>query len=782
MSGQPISLYMKNNYFLVTLMLLCGLTCVAPSVSRAQGRAQNWYFGDHAAVRFNAAGPVALTNGAMVSYEGCATLSDLNGQLLAYSNGEAVWDGQHQIMPNGASGLGGHNSTSQSSLLLPMPGSLTKVYLFCQDAIDNNLVGGLRYSVLDFTLRGGLGDVTTTKGIVLPTPTVGGRVTEKMTAVRHANGRDYWIVVHGWQSNAFYSFLLSPTGIAAAPITSAIGSTHQGGGSFFGDGNAIGCMKVSPDGKHLALAKRDDLTELYDFDNATGQVSNYIPLQASYYNYGVEFSPDNSRLYVSLILDGQIVQYNLQAGSAAAIRASARVVGTGNSRYGTLQRGPDDRIYIAAYTSSYLDVISNPNALGTACGYQANAVLLGGKIDQNGLPNMPNAFAAPVITAAFTSTGTCANTAVSFSGSTTPVLATATASWNFGDPASGSANTATGFTPTHVYSQAGTYQVTLAALYPGLATPVTVTQAVTVAPLPQVRLGRDTTLCGSQLQLSAGAQPAGTTYRWQDGSTSATYLAKASGRYRVAVTSAAGCTRTDSVRVTLNAGPTPRLPADTTSCTASVLLRPGTQPAGSTYRWQDGSTSATYLVQSSGTYSVLVTTAQGCASTATSRVQLGQAPAVSLGADTLVCPNAVWTLRTNPQPAGTLFRWQDGSTAPTYVAHGPGQYSVQVRAAAGSCPATATRMAAAASCPVVIPNVITPNGDPQNEFFTLKGLTPTDWHLSVSDRWGRQIYDQARYDNRWNATGQAAGIYYYRLSNAGTGERYQGWVEVMRGS
>lgn len=260
---------MKNAYFLVTMLLLA---CVAPSVSRAQGQAQNWYFGNQAAVRFNATGPVALTNGALVSYEGCATLSDPNGQLLAYSNGEAVWDSQHQIMPNGASGLGGHNSTSQSSLLLPMPGSLTKVYLFCQDAIDNDLVGGLRYSVLDFALRGGLGDVTATKGVVLPTPTVGGKVTEKMAAVRHANGRDYWIVVHGWQSNAFYSFLLSPTGIAAAPVTSAVGSIHQGGGSFFGDGNAIGCMKASPDGKHLALAKRDDLTELYDFDNATGQV------------------------------------------------------------------------------------------------------------------------------------------------------------------------------------------------------------------------------------------------------------------------------------------------------------------------------------------------------------------------------------------------------------------------------------------------------------------------------------------------------------------------------
>ena len=295
-----------------------------------------------------------------------------------------------------------------------------------------------------------------------------------------------------------------------------------------------------------------------------------------------------------------------------------------------------------------------------------------------------------------------------------------------------------------------------------------------------MRLGRDTVLCGSQVQLSAGAQPAGSTYRWQDGSTSSTYVAKASGRYRVAVTSAAGGTRSDSVRVTLNVRPTPRLPADTTACTTSVLLRPGAQPAGSTYRWQDGSTSSTYLAQASGTYTVQVTSPQGCTGLATSRIQLGKAPVVSLGTDTLVCPNAAWVLRPNPQPAGSTYRWQDGSTAPTYVARGPGRYSVEVRASATSCPTTATRVAAATNCPVVIPNVITPNGDPQNEFFVLKGLTPSEWRLSIFDRWGRQVYDQPHYDNRWNATGQAIGLYYYKLDNTATGERYRGWVEVMR--
>jgi gliding motility-associated-like protein len=770
---------MKKNYLNKFVLWVQLVFFIVPIAGFAQ--TQNWYFGDHAAIKFTNTGPVAVTNSGMLTYEGCTSLSDANGQLLAYSNGEAIWDSQHQIMPNGSSGLGGNNSTSQGALLLPMPGKPTTVYLFCLDAIENNLVGGLRYSIVDFSLRSGLGDVTATKGTVLPTPIIGGKVTEKLTAVRHANGRDYWIVVHGWQSNAFYSFLLSPTGISSVPVISNVGAIHQGGSSFFGAGNAVGCMKASPDGRHIALAQRDSQCELYDFNNATGGVSNYLLLANHDYTYGVEFSPDNSKLYTTYSLDGQITQYNLLAGSPAAIINSATVI-TSAERLGNLLLGPDNKIYVVSYGNSFLHAIQNPNATGAACNYKRQAVTLAGKLGLNGLPNFANIYTAISYSASFTGNAGCVGTDITFAGTVQPAISGAIATWNFGDPASGASNVATGLTPSHAYATAGTYRVTLTVALPSIPTPLIVTQAVEVAPVPQINLGNDVMACATQFQLSAGAQPAGSTYRWQDGSTAATYLAHASGRYSVTVTSAAGCSSTAAVNVVLNAVPLARLPADTLVCSSSVLLRPGVQPTGSTYRWQDGSTSATYLAQTSGSYTVLVTTPQGCTGTATSQVRIGTMPSVNLGADTTVCPNAVWVVRTNPQPAGTLYRWQDGSTGASYLAHGPGQYSVEVRATAASCPVRATRLAIPANCPIIIPNVITPNGDSQNDFFTLKGLTPSEWHLSMFDRWGKQVYEQAHYDNGWNAAGQAGGIYYYMLSNETTGERYRGWVEVVRGS
>ncbi|MFD1872385.1 gliding motility-associated C-terminal domain-containing protein [Hymenobacter bucti] len=788
----------------------------------------------------------------MNTYEATATVSDGNGQLLFYTNSENIWNRNNQVMVNGAN-LGGHQSASQGTIAVQNSGNAQQYYVFVVDGAENQLAGGLKYNLVDMSRQGGLGEVINRRVQVSS-----GQLTEKLTTVPHANGRDTWILVHGWQTNTFYAYLLTYSGLQPTPVVTNIGSVHSGGSGTYSNSNSVGYMRVSPNGSKLAVGIRENQFELFDFNPATGQLSNYIQLADTYRSYAVAFSPDSRFLYGTNLNYLQVYQFDLQAGSASAIANSGVVVASTTDNAGGLQLGPDGKLYVSVYNSPYLAVINNPNVRGTGCGFQANAVYLGGKLAQIGLPNFPASRAAPALGIIdFTNTLACAGSPMTFTGTSTVLLNDAVVTWNFGDLASGSANTATGLTATHTFATAGTYRVALSISQASGSMGGGLIRSVTVEPSPRAQLGRDTTLCGSQLLLNAGVQPAGTTYRyrwqdgstaatflaratgtysvtvtsaagctstasrhvtfglapvaglpasitacafnvvlipgpqpagttyrWQDGSMAATYLAQTSGRYRVTITSPQGCSTTDSVRVTLNAaGPPPRLPADTTVCGAtSVLLRPGGQPAGTTYLWQDGSTNPTYLVQSSGTYTVRATTPLGCTATASSRVQLGQAPLVQLRADTLVCPNAVWTLRTNPQPAGTLYRWQDGSTGATYVAHGPGQYLVEVRAATTGCLATATLRAAPLDCPVVIPNIITPNGDPQNEFFVLKGLTPSDWSLRIFDRWGRQVYDRAKYDNGWNAPGQAAGLYYYLLSNPATGERHQGWVEVVRGS
>ena len=156
------------------------------------------------------------------------------GQLLFYTNGEFVFNRQHQVMPNGRK-LMGSNSSTQSALIVPDPGSGNVFYLFTVGAQGGP--NGLRYSTLDMTRDQGLGDVVRMNALLVSP------VAEKLAAVRHQNGRDVWVVAHRWNSNAFVSFLVTPDGVQSKPVMSNVGSMHAGPGR-----NAIGAMKFSPDG------------------------------------------------------------------------------------------------------------------------------------------------------------------------------------------------------------------------------------------------------------------------------------------------------------------------------------------------------------------------------------------------------------------------------------------------------------------------------------------------------------------------------------------------------
>ena len=65
-----------------SLLVFAILLLATPSFS--QKEAANWYFGDRAGLDFNSGSPVSLTNGQLNTPEGCATISDKNGNLLLY--------------------------------------------------------------------------------------------------------------------------------------------------------------------------------------------------------------------------------------------------------------------------------------------------------------------------------------------------------------------------------------------------------------------------------------------------------------------------------------------------------------------------------------------------------------------------------------------------------------------------------------------------------------------------------------------------------------------------
>jgi sugar lactone lactonase YvrE len=96
--------------------------------------------------------------------------------------------------------------------------------------------------------------------------------------------------------------------------------------------------------------------EVFDFNPATGIVSNAIslPMAAPNNGYGVCFSPDNSKFYITEAMPSsttyQIYQYDLSSGNAATIIASRKFLGdvaNRNYRVADMQIAPDNKIYFA---------------------------------------------------------------------------------------------------------------------------------------------------------------------------------------------------------------------------------------------------------------------------------------------------------------------------------------------------------------------------------------------------------------------------------------------------
>ncbi|GAA4375634.1 hypothetical protein [Hymenobacter koreensis] len=353
-------------------LLLLGIWLLGFQAS-AQQQQSIWYFGGEAGLDFRKGAPEPLLDGKLSTYEGCAVATTSRGQLLFYTNGVNVWNRQHQLMPNGK-GLMGSKSSAQSALIVPDPGSGNVFYIFTTAAEGTS--GGMRYSVLDMTAEGGLGDIKRTNALLISP------VAEKLAAVRHRNGKDVWVVGHRWNSGAFVSYLVTADGIVTKPNLSNVGSMHAGPGR-----NAIGCMKFSPDGRKLAVAiwREANRVEVFDFDNATGKVANPKAYKGFEEAYGVEFSPDASKLYVTSNGNGggnaQVWQVNLKTGEKTAIGNSA------NRKIGSLQLGPDGRIYVAREDNPFLGVIQEPNAAGAACKYADDGIKLGGRRSKLGLPN-----------------------------------------------------------------------------------------------------------------------------------------------------------------------------------------------------------------------------------------------------------------------------------------------------------------------------------------------------------------------------------------------------------
>lgn len=655
--------------------------------AQAQGEYSNWYFGEQASLHFepDQAPQTSLTS-AMTTPSACATLSDAAGNLLFYSDGKQVWNREHQVMAGGQA-LGGNSQFGQGCAVVRVQGAAKAMAYVLTQRFTQQLGSWHAIPVAAEIMldgAGGLGEVTRTDLPIVADTVLQrlgeSRFTPYQALVRHANGRDCWLITRLHEQGVFLATLLDGSGQWPCPrtVVSRLFPARTAGSTI-----VFGTLVAAPDGRSL-LYNDVASSVLLEFDPATGRIHTpvllkYPPLTIpstfgvnGAYALGAAFSSNGSRLYLNRVYEPnvnfssqavQVVQYDLTAGTSAAIAASGVEVYNVANRNGVnrmpwfSQRGPDGLIYFAMPGGSALDAILSPNARGRACRYTPRYQFLGERQSTEALPLQPNDVNLGPLLHVEADLG-CAGQALTLrarangaSGGTSPD----SLRWLLGNGSSPVLTLLPADTLRTTYA-AGTYTVRVERRRAGLVI-ATTTATIRISPAPVVRLALapDTTGCAPlSLRLSVGPQPVGSLFKWQNGSPEGSLLVTAPGSYWVDVTSPAGCTTRAQVQVRDR---------------ACAITMPEIPP-----------------------------------------------PAV-------------------PTP-GLAF---------------------------------------------LIPTIITPNGDKLNDAFAPQGLPgPARWSLSVFDRWGREVHKQEAYDNTWAAVGRPDGVYYYMLINTATGQRYKGWVEVLR--
>lgn len=360
------------------------LAMLPAGVALAQGENNIWTFGIGAGLNFNSGKPEFFISESN-TMEGCATICNSAGELLFYSDGSSVRNRANTVMPNGSGILGNRGgwatrgSATQGVAIVRAIDDTSKYYVFTVDCSETisppHTTGYLRYSVVDMSLDGGLGDVVT-KNVVMDSGT-----TEKMIVTK-GSGCFYWLLVRKFNLSEFKAFKISARGLSTDGVSSFA--------TAFSERDTVGQlrlymtgeMKISPDQKLIALSTTGraemNRVELCDFNNATGIVSNARVIYNAADNggtqflYGMDFAPGGRLFYIAASRGGSQQKMHLQQLDVsllpdvnAVVRSMQKISPEGT--FGGMRKGPDGKLYITGFNNKILHRINEPDKRGDSC-------------------------------------------------------------------------------------------------------------------------------------------------------------------------------------------------------------------------------------------------------------------------------------------------------------------------------------------------------------------------------------------------------------------------------
>ena len=374
---------MKKKYF---LLLSCFLYCF---FTFSQKEANFWFLGEDVGLDFNSnlQSPLVIDMPNFYRTASPSSICDKDGNLVLFVAHSFIFNKNFEQI--GFSTFYNNHSMGRV-IIVPQPNSQSRYFIFITPDTRYENLEPMHYHVVDIEADGGKG-----KAIELDKP-LGTPTGRKIAVTRHANGKDYWIMTHKWNSDEFVAHLLTEQGIQVNKAISKIGSIHRDPRRLaYGPVNADGQMKFSPSGERLALAiSESGILEIFDFDKETGKLS--CSQSFSYENeklatFGLEFSSNGRFLYFNIATNriatlqnstGKLVRRIYQIDlEEASLNHEIVYEETGAAIFPFLdmQLAPNGKIYTTTLLEKntdrhYLHSIEKPNEKGTACMFGLNTV------------------------------------------------------------------------------------------------------------------------------------------------------------------------------------------------------------------------------------------------------------------------------------------------------------------------------------------------------------------------------------------------------------------------
>lgn len=335
----------------------------------------HWVFGRGAHLEFENGTDIVVHAPAPIEcWEGSASIADpQNGELLFYTDGEKLWNAAHVQI---TTGLGSNQSiTSQTpvngAIIVPPIAPATNYHVFSTAAIGSGVypqegpTNDLMHTLISVSGTG----VTATIARNSPTTGVwaGEKTTDVIACTYNSDCTGYWVVTQRFNTTVMH---------IVAVNSDTLGPFTVQNFTMLNSFSGYGMMKFSSDASMLVFASpQHQEIIVFNFDNATGVLTYRCKITGIIGDvYGVEFSPDNQLLYYTTIRSADKALYQAPVSVIDTLHSSSFLVhdgtiGPDEDWFGSLQLGPDNKIYVSQNDGTHISSIDNPNIVGGGCNF-----------------------------------------------------------------------------------------------------------------------------------------------------------------------------------------------------------------------------------------------------------------------------------------------------------------------------------------------------------------------------------------------------------------------------